>query len=115
MADYSLVPVEHQPDFENASLVPVDDDPFSADGVTQQAPSQQAQSEPAQPPPPATGVKRLYVGPAAKITQTSEQGESWDPEIEANDTSAPDRPAASTPPQDKPPLLTCRTLYHLAS
>jgi hypothetical protein len=40
MADYSLVPVEHQPDFENVSLVPVDHDPFSADGVTQQARAQ---------------------------------------------------------------------------
>ncbi|MBC9876348.1 hypothetical protein G8O24_03180 [Bradyrhizobium sp. INPA01-394B] len=46
MVDYSLVPVEHQPDFENVSLVPVDHDPFSADGVTQQAPGQQAQNEP---------------------------------------------------------------------
>jgi len=53
MADYSLVPVEHQPDFENVALVPVDHDPFSADGVTQQARSpqahaQQAQTQPAQ-------------------------------------------------------------------
>lgn len=36
MAEYSLVPVEHQPDFENISLVPVDD-PFNDDGATQQA------------------------------------------------------------------------------
>ena len=106
MDDVSLVPVEHQPDFENVSLVPVDHDPFSADGVTQQAPSQQAQSEPAQPPPqqPATGVERLYVGPAAKNTQVSEEGESWDPDSETNDTSRPDRSAASTPAQDKPAL-----------
>ncbi|WP_431204352.1 HYD1 signature containing ADP-ribosyltransferase family protein [Bradyrhizobium betae] len=50
MADYSLVPVEHQPDFENASLIPVDHDPFSADGVSQQAqsPQVQAQTQPAQ-------------------------------------------------------------------
>jgi len=109
MADYSLVPVEHQPEFENVSLVPVDHDPFSADGVTQQAPSPQTQSEPAQPPPQqsATGVQRLYVGPAAKITQTPEEGESWDPESEANDTSTPDRPVASAPPQDeRPPDLS---------
>ncbi|QIP08519.1 hypothetical protein [Bradyrhizobium symbiodeficiens] len=78
MDDYSLVPVEHQPDFENASLVPVDHDPFGADDVTQQAPSQQAQSQPAQPSPqqPATGVGRLYVGPAAKVTQAPEESES---------------------------------------
>ncbi len=34
MGDYSLVPVEHQPDFENVSLVPVEHDPFSADGLS---------------------------------------------------------------------------------
>lgn len=57
MDDYSLVPVEHQPEFESVSLVPVDHDPFSGDGVaTQQAQAQlqtqfqlaQAQSVPAQ-------------------------------------------------------------------
>jgi len=37
MPDFSLVPVDHQPDFGGVSLVPVDYDPFSADGVTQQA------------------------------------------------------------------------------
>jgi hypothetical protein len=104
MDDYSLVPVEHQPDFENVSLVPIDHDPFSADGVTQQTPDQQAQSQPAQPPrpQPATGVGRLYVGPAAKITLASEEGESWDADTGNGDTSGPDRSAASTPAQDKP-------------
>lgn len=43
MDDYSLVPVEHQPDFENASLVPVDHDPFSGGDATQQTPTQLAQ------------------------------------------------------------------------
>ena len=47
MPDFSLVPVDHLPDFEGASLVPVDHDPFSADGMTQQA---QTQSE--SPPQP---------------------------------------------------------------
>jgi hypothetical protein len=28
MADYSLVPVDYQPDFGNVSLVPVDYNPF---------------------------------------------------------------------------------------
>jgi hypothetical protein len=37
MPDFSLVPVDHQPDFGDVSLVPVDYDPFSADGVTRQA------------------------------------------------------------------------------
>jgi hypothetical protein len=35
--DYSLVPVDYQPDFSDYSLVPVDYDPFSDDGVTRQA------------------------------------------------------------------------------
>lgn len=104
MDDVSLVPVEHQPDFEDASLVPVDHDPFSADGATQPAPSQQAQSQPAQPRPqqPAPGVGRLYVGPAAKSTQSSEAGESWNPDTGSSDTSGPMRSAASTPAQDQP-------------
>lgn len=42
MDDYSLVQVEHQPDFENVSLVPVDHDPFGVNGVTQQAPEADA-------------------------------------------------------------------------
>ena len=37
MPDYSLVPVDHQPDFGDVSLVPVDYDPFSADDMIQQA------------------------------------------------------------------------------
>jgi hypothetical protein len=36
MPDYSLVPVDYQPDFSDFSLVPVDYDPF-ADDITQQA------------------------------------------------------------------------------
>jgi hypothetical protein len=74
MDDYSLVPVEHQPDFEDVSLVPVDHDPFSADGVTQQAQGEQSQSQQAQPQPqqPATGVDRLYISPPPKNPQSSE-------------------------------------------
>ncbi|HEX5242549.1 MAG TPA: hypothetical protein VFW23_04740 [Tepidisphaeraceae bacterium] len=44
MDKFLLVPVDYQPDFENVSFVPVDHDPFSADGVTPQAPTQ-TQSE----------------------------------------------------------------------
>jgi hypothetical protein len=40
MRDFSLVPVEHEPDFSDVSLVPVDHDPFSADGPVQQAQTQ---------------------------------------------------------------------------
>src|SRR5882757_121108 len=36
MSDFSLVPVDHQPDFADVSFVPVDDDPFSADGMRHQ-------------------------------------------------------------------------------
>lgn len=74
MSDYSLVPVDHQPDFENASLVPVDHDPFSEDGATPQAQSQQAQTQiqpaqaqpPDQPEQPATGADQPgFNGPAS--------------------------------------------------
>ena len=54
MPDYSLVPVNHQPDFDDYSLIPVDHDPFGADGATQQAQVQLAQAQPQQQP--AAGV-----------------------------------------------------------
>src|SRR6266702_2800275 len=40
MPDFSLVPVDHQPDFGDVSFVPVDHDPFSADGMIEQARTQ---------------------------------------------------------------------------
>jgi len=46
MPDYSLVPIDHQPDFDDYSLVSVDYDPFAADGVAQQWRIQQAQAQP---------------------------------------------------------------------
>lgn len=49
MPDFSLVPVDHQPDFSDVSLVPVDHDPFSADDAVPQIQTQQAQTQPAQP------------------------------------------------------------------
>jgi hypothetical protein len=33
MADFSLVPVDHQPDFGDVSFVPVDHDPFAPSGA----------------------------------------------------------------------------------
>jgi hypothetical protein len=66
------VPVDYQPDFDDYSLVPVDD-PFAEDGVTQQAqiqqpptPTQPAQPQPqTQPQQPATGAGQPGVnGPA---------------------------------------------------
>jgi len=67
MPDYSLVPVDHQPDFDDYSLVPVDHDPFAEDGLAQQAQFQQAQAQPQSPQPqqPATGAGQPGVnGPA---------------------------------------------------
>jgi hypothetical protein len=68
MSDFSLVPVDHQPDFEDVSLVPVDHDPFIGDGVTQQAQAQQAQAQTApqgQSQQPATGVGQPNSGAPA--------------------------------------------------
>ena len=60
MTDYSLVPVDHQPDYSGVSLIPIGHEPFSPDGVTHPAQAQPAQPQPAQPQPaqrqqPATG------------------------------------------------------------
>ena len=66
--NYSLVPVDHQPEFDDYSLVPVDHDPFvAADGVTQRrnstAQAQSPQGSPQQPP--ATGAGQPDAGPPA--------------------------------------------------
>jgi hypothetical protein len=71
MPDYSLVPVDHQPDFDDHSLVPVDYDPFAADGVAQQSQIQQAQAQPQGPlqQQPVTGAGQPDAGaPAATPT-----------------------------------------------
>ena len=63
MPDYSLVPVDHQPDFGDLSLVPVDYNPFSAEGTVEQAQTQPAQNLPARPPQQAaTGPDLPDVG-----------------------------------------------------
>jgi hypothetical protein len=101
MADYSLVPVDHQPEFENVSLVSVDHNPFSDDGVTQRAQGQQAQTQPAQPQPrPPAGVSEPNVGPPSNNTQASEPTPST--------TSTPQPPAPTQVgyngiPQTMPP------------
>lgn len=68
------MPVDYQPDFDDYTLVPVDYDPFAADGATQQAqiqqpptPTQPAQPQPQAPPQqPATGADQPGInGPAA--------------------------------------------------
>jgi hypothetical protein len=74
VSDYSLVPVDYQPDFSDFSLVPVDYDPFSVDGVNQQAPGQ-----PGGPPQrSASGVGRPDDGQPANDVQTATPGESYD-------------------------------------
>ena len=62
------MPVDDQPDFDGYSFVPVDYDPFAADGATQQPQIQQAQAQPQGQPQqrPATGAGQPDVGvPAA--------------------------------------------------
>ncbi len=58
MPDYSLVPVDYQPQFDDHSLVPVGHDPFAPDGVAQQPQIQLAQAQPQGRPqqPPAMGA-----------------------------------------------------------
>lgn len=69
MPDYSLVPVDHQPDFDDYSIVPVDYDPFAADGLTQEAQIQLAQAQPQSPPQqqPATGAGQPDAGAPAAV------------------------------------------------
>jgi hypothetical protein len=78
MPDYSLVPVDHQPDFDDHSLVPVDYDPFAADGLAQQAQFQQppTPTQPAQPQPqqPATGAGQPGVNGSATGNSPSGSG-----------------------------------------
>jgi hypothetical protein len=101
MSDVSLVPVDHQPDFDGVSLVPVEHDPFSDDIVTQQTQAQPAQTPPAQPQPQqqAPGAGRIHVGVSPNKTQASEVGESWNPDTGNNSTSEPSYSAASTTAQ----------------
>jgi hypothetical protein len=88
MANYSLVPVDYQPDFSDYSLVPVDYDPFAAEDVIRLA---QVQAE-IQPQQPATGIGQPNVGAPANA-QAPASGESYDP---ASD-SASGVPAAGQP------------------
>jgi len=63
MPDYSMVPVDYQPNFDDYSLVPVHYDPFAADGPAQQAQIQQAQAQPQGPP--SSSQQREPVNPEA--------------------------------------------------
>src|SRR6266700_2010324 len=68
MSVFSLVPVNHQPDFGDVSFVPVDHDPFSADGAIQRAGTQPE----SQPQPLATGGDLPDVGAPAIDAQATE-------------------------------------------
>lgn len=71
MPDFSLVPVEHQPDFEDASHVAVDQDPSGFDGAVREPQVQQAQiqTQPVQTQSlqqqPAMGANQPNVGAPA--------------------------------------------------
>lgn len=100
MPDYSLVPVDYQPDFFDFSLVPVDYDPF-ADGITSQAGVQPENS----PQPLANGASQRNVRTPVNNAQATDSGESWDsdtPSSGVQDRSAASNPsAAPTPSSDK--------------
>ena len=74
MPDFSLVPVEHQPDFSSVWLIPVDHDPFGADGAIQQAgtqPESQSQQAPTYNDPEGDAAAmspETYVNPFVKRT-----------------------------------------------
>jgi Domain of unknown function (DUF4329) len=80
MPDFSLVPVDHQPDFSDVSLIPVDHDPFGADGAVQQGQAQLAQTQPAQPqpenPPPPAASQPNVGGPSDQSKPTLADGSS---------------------------------------
>jgi hypothetical protein len=93
MSDYSLVPVEHQPDFSDATLIPVEHDPYSADDA-----AQQAQAQPVQPQTrPVAGVARPDAGAGASSTPAPDAAESWSPDGAARDNAVPTPSTASTP------------------
>jgi hypothetical protein len=84
MPDYSLVPVDYQPDFSDYSLVPVGYDPFDGDDAVQQARVRPAQNQPASPPQsPATGpdlpdVGAPRVGGAGQFSSETAWGKATD-------------------------------------
>ena len=70
MTDFSLVPVDHQPDFSDVSLVPVDHNPFSADDMIQQARTQLE----GQPQKLAAGAGLPDVGAPASAIEGASDG-----------------------------------------
>jgi hypothetical protein len=88
MPDYSLVPVDHQPDFGDVSLVPVDHDPFSAADTIQRT---RAQLE-SQPQQLATGAAPPNAGVPANNVEAAASGESYDPDSASGDIPGPHQP-----------------------
>ena len=99
MPDFSLVPVDHQPEFSDVSLVPVDHDPFRADDIIQQT---RAQLE-SQPQRLVTGAGSPNVGVPANNVEAAASGESYDPE---SPTAFPGRASHIIHRQRRYPLLT---------
>jgi hypothetical protein len=101
MPDFSLVPVDYQPDFSDVSLIPVDYDPFGDDGASQsqiqqtQAQLAQAQTQPAlgqqtqplqfqlqsSPQQPATGVGQPSVNAQPIGAPATTPGNSFRPDF----------------------------------
>ena len=100
MPDFSLVPVDHQPDFSDVSLVPVDHDPFSADDIIQQT---RAQLE-SRPQWSATGADPPNAGVPANNVEVAASREPDDPDS-TNGVPGSGQPynhsAAPIPPSDK--------------
>ncbi|WJR76474.1 DUF6883 domain-containing protein [Bradyrhizobium sp. NP1] len=86
MPDFSLVPVDHQPEFENVSLVPVEHDPFGDDGVTQPVQGQ-AQAAPTQTAPTSP-----------QPAQFQPQGQTQQPTTGASQSSPPTLGLQTTEP-----------------
>jgi hypothetical protein len=98
MPDYSLVPVDYLPEFEGVSFVPVDYDPFSAEGTAQQyqpgqaqiqsTQAQQTQTQPQSQPQPAPSAQPKSTVPAGSAIG----GGSTSPFVDFfNQVAAPER------------------------
>jgi hypothetical protein len=101
MPDFSLVPVDHQPDFSDVSLVPVDHDPFSADDIIQRT---RGYLE-SQPQRLATVAGPANAGVPANNVAADASGESYDPDSPDGvpGSGQPYGPsAAPISPSDKP-------------
>ena len=94
MSDVSLVPVDHQPDFENVTLVPVDHDPFGDSGTVQQAPTPLAQIS-IQPPQSQPQVQQAQFQQPRMPTQSAQPVPQTQPQQPATGASQPSAPTLS--------------------